>query len=275
MANVPTLPLNPQGSIPLLGFGTWELTGDDCPRGVEMALQCGYRHIDTADAYGNHVQVGEGIRASGVPRDQFFLTTKVWRDNLKYEDVLTSCSRFLKELGVEYIDLLLAHWPNNDIPFEDQFRGFKKLIDDGLIRACGVSNFTASRLQRALDLDIVPISNNQVEYHSLLNQKELHSFCKGKNITLTAYSPLARGKVAENPTMQEVAKKYGKSPAQIAIRWLLQKEIITIPKATSREHIESNFNVFDFQLSPEDFNTVDNIKEQNRLVSWEVGEFDK
>lgn len=275
MANVPTLPLNPQGAIPLLGFGTWELTGDDCPRGVEMALHCGYRHIDTADAYGNHVQVGEGIRASGVPREQFFLTTKVWRENLKYNDVLNSCQRFLEEIGVEYIDLLLAHWPNNDIRFDEQFRAFKKLIDDGLIRACGVSNFTASRLQRALDLDIVPISDNQVEYHPLLNQKELHQFCKKNNVVLTAYSPLARGKVAENPTMQEVAKKYGKSPAQIAIRWLLQKEIVTIPKATSREHIESNFDVFSFELSPEDFNTIDNIKDTQRLVSWEVGEFDK
>ena len=275
MPQIPTLPIAPQGQIPLLGFGTWQLSGDQARDAVHAALDFGYRHIDTAIGYGNHVPVGAGIRASGVPREAIFLTTKVPRENLHYADVIARCEQSLKEIQVDYLDLYLVHWPNNDIPMDETFRAMHDLIDRGRIRACGVSNFTASRLERALALDIVPIGNNQVEYHPFLNQKDLDRLCREQGVTLTAYSPLAQGKVADDPLLQGIARKYGKTPAQVTLRWLLDKEIVAIPKSASRERIASNLDIFDFDLAPEDFEAIDDRQVWDRLIRWDVAEFDR
>ena len=259
----------------MLGFGTWRLAGEQCRSAIETALNVGYRHIDTADGYGNQQPVGAAVRSAGVPREELFITSKVGRDDIRWQGVIDICQKALRELEVDYLDLFLVHWPNTNIPMDETFGGMRKLLDDGLIRACGVSNFTASRLERALALKIAPISVNQVEYHPLLNQKDLHECCKRHGVVLTAYSPLAQGKIGQNEIIRSVAQKYGRTAEQVTLRWLLQREIVAIPKASSRAHIESNFNVFDFTLSPEDFNRIDNINAWERLITWDVAEFDR
>lgn len=273
MTAVPTLPLTPQGRIPLMGFGTWPLKAEACREAVETALACGYRHLDTADMYANQEDVGAAIQASEIPREQIFLTTKVWRDQLHADGVLQTCDRALRQLRTDYLDLLLIHWPNNEIPLAETLRAMATLMDDGRIRACGVSNFTARRLEQALALDIVPISNNQVEYHPLLNQKVLHRFCQENGVVLTAYSPLAQGEVEKDALLQSIAGKYHKTPSQVALRWLLQRQIVAVPKASSRAHIESNFAILDFELSPEDFHAIDDRDIWVRQTNWDVGEF--
>src|SRR5262249_14926988 len=155
------------------------------------------------------------------------------------------------------------------------FRAMARLIEDGRIRACGVSNFTASRLDRALKLGIAPIAVNQVEYHPFLNQKDLDRFCKDKGVVPTAYSPLAKGKVPDDPLLNSIAGKYGKTPAQITLRWLFEREIVAIPKSSSRERIETNFRILDFELDPDDFEAIDNTGRWERLINWDVAEFDR
>jgi diketogulonate reductase-like aldo/keto reductase len=273
--NIPTLPLKPQGEIPILGFGTYPMKGEECQKAVETALEEGYRHLDTADNYGNQEAVGAAIQNSGVGRGELFVTTKVPRERLRHDDVIRTCENSLRELRTDYLDLFLVHWPNNDIPMEETFRAMARLIEGGQIRAFGVSNFTASRLEKALALEIAPISMNQVEYHPLLNQKDLHRFCEENGVALTAYSPLAQGKIADEPAVQEVARRVGKTPGQVTLRWLLQRGIIAIPKASSRGHIRENLEVFDFELSPEDFQAMDNINKWVRLINWEVAEFER
>jgi diketogulonate reductase-like aldo/keto reductase len=272
---IPALPLAPQGSIPLLGFGTFPMKGDECRQAVRTALECGYRHIDAADAYGNHEAVGAGIRDSGIPREEIFLVTKVMRDRLRYDDFIEAGERSLRELKTDYLDLLLIHWPNNDVPLEETLRALSHLRLKGKINAAGVSNFTAKRLERALALDILPIGVNQVEYHPFLNQKALHQFCKENDVILTAYSPLAQGKVSEDSALQQIGSKYGKSAAQVAIRWLIQKGIVAIPKASSREHIRSNLDSIHFELTLEDFDAVDGMDRGLRLINWDVADFDR
>jgi diketogulonate reductase-like aldo/keto reductase len=251
------------------------MKGTECQRAVEAALACGYRHIDTADIYGNQDAVGAAIRSAGVPREELFLTSKVWRDHLRQDDVLRSCDRICRQLGIDMVDLLLIHWPNKEIHLAETLRAMNRLIELERIRACGVSNFTAPRLEHALSLGIVPISVNQVEYHPFLNQKSLHRFCQEQEVVVTAYAPLAQGKVAEEPAIQQVAERYGKTPAQITLRWLIQRGIAAIPKASRPEHIESNFQVFDFELSEADFQILDSLDRGLRLLNWDVAEFDR
>jgi diketogulonate reductase-like aldo/keto reductase len=275
MTDIPNVSLNPQGEMPMLGFGTYPMKGEESRRAVEIALECGYRHLDTALAYDNHIPVGEGMKASGVPREAIFLTTKVMRDRLHYPDVLRACEQSLKELQTDYLDQFLVHWPNNDIPMEETFRAMAELIERGLIRTCGVSNFTASRLKKAIALGLAPISVNQVEYHPFLNQKDLHRFCVEMGVVVTAYSPLAQGKIAGDELLESIGRKYGKSAAQITLRWLLQRGIVSIPKSASRERIEGNLEIFDFELSPDDFTAIDDRDIWKRLINWDVADFDK
>lgn len=275
MKPIPTRPLKPQGEIPLMGFGTYPMKGDECRQAVETALECGYRHLDTADAYGNHDAVAEAVAASGVPREELFLTSKIMRDRLRHDEFLRAGDRILKELRTDYLDLLLIHWPNNEIPMEETLRAMARLLDEGKIRAAGVSNFTVKRLGRALALDLAPISVNQVEYHPFLNQKGLHRFCEENGVVVTAYSPLAQGKVAEDPTLQRIAERLGRTASQVTLRWLFQRGIVAIPKASSRKHAESNLGVLDFELSLDDFNAIDNLGRWERLITWDVADFDE
>ncbi len=275
MNSAPSLPLASSGSIPMRGYGTWSLQNDEGQRVIESALEVGYRHLDTADGYDTHREVGRAIRQSGIARDQLFVTTKVGRDHIGYSDIIDVCHRSLEELQLDYLDLYLVHWPNNDIPMEETFRGMQKLLDEGLIRNCGVSNFTTSRLEKAVAVSSAPIAVNQVEYHPHLNQRELHDCCRRHGIVLAAFSPLVQPKVREDGRLQAIGGHYGKSGAQVILRWLFERGIVAITRGGSRAHQEENFDVLDFELSHFDFDSVDNIADWNRHITWEVGEFDK
>jgi diketogulonate reductase-like aldo/keto reductase len=260
--------------VPLLGFGTWQLQGDECVQAVETALEVGYRHIDTADAYGNHQQVAEAIKNSGISRRELFITTKVWRDKLEKEQVIDSANRFLEELQTPYIDLLLIHWPNNEVPIEESLEGFAQLLEDKKIKAIGVSNFTIRHLQQALDTD-VPVVNNQIELHPTFNQKELRQFCKNNKISITAYSPIGRANDLEQPIILRLADKYGVSPSQVILNWIISQQIIAIPKSSTRDHIEDNFKAIDWELSDDDMLTIEQIPQGERMGNPTFAEFDQ
>lgn len=262
------IPLH-NGSIPLIGFGTWRLRGDECRQAVETALECGYRHIDTAAAYDNQPAVGAALRAGIVPRSDLFLTTKVGPDRLRHDDVLAAAEDALRELATDYLDLFLIHWPNADVPMAETFAAMARLIDEGAIRNCGVSNFTAGRLAEAAALGVAPISVNQVEYHPHLNQKGLHRACREMGVALTSYSPFAKGRIPLDGRLAEVGARYGRSPHQVALRWLFQRGIPAIPKATGIEHIRENLGVSDWALSEDDFTVIDNLGHWDRLLPWE------
>ena len=254
--------------IPKLGFGTWKLTGKQCISAVSKALEVGYRHIDTAQIYGNEAEVGQALASSEIARTEIFLTTKVWRDHLDFKELLVSVSKSLENLKVDFIDLLLIHWPNPDYPLKETFSALKELVDTKKVRYVGVSNFTVKLMREAKKLYPALICN-QVEYHPFLSQKSVLKELKKNKMFLTAYSPLARGKVFTHRILRSIAKKYKKTPGQVALRWLLdQKDIIVIPKSKNKSYIKSNFDIFDFKLSGEDTKIINNLQKQNkRLVN--------
>ena len=236
--------------IPALGFGTWKLSGPDCIAALRLALATGYRHIDTAQIYENEAEVGTALKESGVPRGDIFLTTKVWMTNLGARQMSASVEDSLRKLQTDYVDLLLIHWPSEDVPFAEQLQALAKLRDAGKARLIGVSNFPVALMREAVDNLGCPLACNQVEYHPYLSQKPVLDFTRTHDMLLTAYSPLARGKVAESKTLQEISARHGKSPGQVTLRWLLQQDgVAAIPKAASPGNIRANFDIFDFELS--------------------------
>ncbi len=257
--------------IPALGFGTWELNGKTCENAVKTALELGYNHIDTAEIYFNQKEVGKAL--SQFDRKKIFLTSKVWTANLKHDSVLKACDSTLKDLQTDYLDLYLIHWPNKKIPIKETLSALKTLVDSGKVKSIGVSNFTIAHIKEALQLEETPIVNNQVEFHPYLFQKDLLEFCQSKKIVLTAYSPLGRKKILNDKTILELSKKYNKTPAQICLNWVLQKGCVAIPKASSKEHIAENLNVFDFTISTEDCNKIDSLGNSKRIVNPLFGEF--
>ncbi len=265
----------PQGlnaTKPVLGLGTWQLTGKECIRGVEAALRMGYAHIDTADIYGNHREVAQGIEDSGVARGDFFLTTKVWNNMHKHDDVIESGERFLEELGVEYVDLLLIHWPMRNVPVEETLKAMDELKSRGITRAVGVSNFTIHHIDDALKSG-VEIVNNQVEIRPTLNQKALRDHCAANNISVTAYSSL-RGGDTESPLIVELAGKYGKTAPQIIINWVIARGMIAIPKSSKVERIKENFEAMDFEIEEADLARIDALPQKNRSNNPSFGDFD-
>ena len=254
--------------VPALGLGTWLLEGEACVRSVERALEIGYRHIDTAQVYENEKEVGRGLNQSELDRDDFFLTTKVWRENLEPERVRTSTEQSLKKLGVDYVDLLLVHWPSDEVPVEKTLEAMRKLQEEGKTRYIGVSNFPPARLEEALE--VAPLFCNQVEYHPFLSQDELLEVMRPKGMLLTAYSPIARGKVVGDETLGAIGEAHGKSAVQVTLRWLLQQEhVAAIPKAANEDHLASNFDIFDFELSDEEMERIFSLARGQRLVSPE------
>jgi 2,5-diketo-D-gluconate reductase B len=239
-------------SVPALGLGTWQLTGQSCRETVEVALEMGYRHIDTAQAYGNERQVGLGMDAAAVDREDVFLTTKLDGSNRDERSVRRSTRESLNKLGTDYLDLLLIHWPNTPwmAPLSETLGAMNDLVEEGLVRHIGVSNFSPSLLDKARDISSTPIFTDQVQYHPYWDQRKLLDYCRIHDVLLTAYSPLARGGVLDDPALVQIGNRYGKSPAQVALRWLVQQEgVAAIPKASSREHLEANLAVFDFELT--------------------------
>ena len=253
--------------ISKLGLGTWQLHNEAAISAVSHALKIGLRHIDTAQIYNNEEWVGEALRQSPVPREDIFLTTKLWETHLKGESsLLKGAEKSLKKLKTDYVDLLLIHWPFPGIPLKECLQAMEKLKKNGKIRAIGVSNFTSKMLEETLK--ICPhIVTNQVEYHPLLNQDKLLKAAKTHHIFLTAYSPLARGHVMKIQQLKTIGKKYGKNPAQIALRWLVEQEnVACIFKSASLQRIESNCNIFDFALNPKDKKMIQQLTHNNKRI---------
>jgi len=254
--------------IPKLGLGTWQNEDpEECANSVKTALEMGYKHIDTAQIYGNEEHVGKGLEEAEVDREDYFLASKVWTDQLERENVIESTKESLEKLGVESVDLMYVHWPSGEYDPQDTLKGFKELIHSGEIKAIGISNFTPEQVDKAMEIAPKHIIANQVEMHPLLQQEELLEKCREHDIKLVAYSPLARGKVFDIPELNEIAEKYGVSEAQVSLAWLMQKEgVVVIPKATGEDHIRDNYNALDLELDEEDVEKIDSIEREERQV---------
>jgi 2,5-diketo-D-gluconate reductase B len=262
--------LTVQGSeIPRIGLGTWQLRGRAASDGVRDALEIGYRHVDTARAYGNEAQVGAGIAASGVDRGEVFLTTKIGPSDAEPARLKRAAEDSLRSLGTDYVDLLLLHWPSHTVPLEHTMQALRELQEQGRIRHPGVSNFPAGMLERALE--VVPLLADQVEYHPFLGQDALLGMVGERDMTLTAYSPLAQGKVARDRTLTEIGQEHGKSAGQVALRWLIEQPHVTaVPKASSHERRVENLDVFDFALTDSDRERIAALRKDQRRIdpSW-------
>ena len=259
------------GEMPILGLGTWELTGEECTQAVDAALRMGYRHIDTASMYGNEEQVGNGMKASGVDRGAVFLTTKLSVENVKADGVRRSCDRSLQLLDTDYLDLLLIHWPDKNVPLAETFGAMAELKSEGKTRHVGVSNFTIKYMGRALDVSAEAIFCNQIEYHPYIKQGPIMKFCREHDVPVVAYSPLASGQVLKDETLAEIGRKHDKSPAQVALRWVLrQTGVAAVPKSTSEEHLRQNLEVFDFELDKDDLAAIGALEHDGRIIdpSW-------
>lgn len=260
--------------VPAVGMGTWRLTGRECRRAVADALELGYRHIDTAQAYDNEADVGAAIAEADVPRDELFVATKLDGDHRAYEDVVAGVEASLDRLGLDKVDLLYVHWPNDStpvvgellpdwidvprllapraasVPIGETLDAMATLREEGLVDHLGVSNFGPKRLAAARERAGAPLLADQVQYHPYWDQSDLLDYCLREDVLLTAYSPLGQGGVLDDERLRRIGDRYGKSPAQVAIRWLVQQAgVCTIPKATSREHLAANLDVFDFELT--------------------------
>jgi len=251
--------------VPAVGFGTWLVTGQDAIEGVRDALEIGYRHIDTARAYENEREVGRGIADSGVPRNEIFITTKVPPDAATADELDRVADESLEWLGIDQLDLLLLHWPNPDVPLEETLAALDRVREDGRTREIGVSNFPAGLLEQAVEL--APIFCNQVEYHPFLDQSRVLEVARERDLLVTAYSPLARGKVTDDETLQQIGAKHGKSAGQAAMRWLLdQPGVSVIPKASSHERRRENIQVFDFTLDADDREQIARLPKDLRAI---------
>jgi 2,5-diketo-D-gluconate reductase B len=251
-------------SMPVLGLGTWRLAGATCERIVSAAVELGYRLIDTAERYGNEKEIGRAI--ARFDRTSLFLTSKVRSENLRAPDVIRACTQSLDRLGTSYLDLYLIHWPNDEVAIAETMDGLGELVERGLVRSVGASNFDVGRLREAMAASEIPICNDQVEYHPYRPRRQLPQFCAEHHIALSAYSPLAKGRVFGDPTLTRIGRRYGKSPGQVSLRWLLQKGAIAIPKAGSIEHLRANRDLDGWGLSEQEMQEIDNIGLEMRLV---------
>ena len=244
-------------SVPKIGLGTWQLGGETCYDAVATALEAGYRHIDTAQAYGNEAQVGRAVADSPVAREEIFLTTKVDPRNRGYDDVVASVRESVSKLGVDGADLLLLHWPNPLADLETVLDAMNVVRDGGLTRHVGVSNFGVDRLKRARRLSEAPIFTNQVLFHPFHPQRDLLRYCQNEDVLLTAYSPLAQGEILDDDLLGRLGRQYGKSPAQVALRWATRhRNVAALTRSTSREHLRENLDIFDFSLSREEIDRI-------------------
>ncbi len=253
--------------MPILGLGTWENDdADQCAESVRTALEMGYRHIDTAQAYRNEQAVGRGLAEADVDREDVFLATKVWISELSHDDVIETTENSLERLGVDHVDLLYIHWPSGEYDPEGTISAFNQLFDEGKIERFGVSNFEPEHVEEAREHAEMPVFANQVELHPLLPQDELREFAAGTDLELVAYSPLARGQVFENDTITDIAEAHDASPAQVSLAWLREKGVTTIPKATSEAHIRDNWESIGLELDAEAVDRIDAIRERDRRV---------
>ncbi len=252
--------------VPSLGFGTFRLGGQACRDAVLHALHIGYRHIDTAQMYDNEELVGQALASSGVSREDYFLTTKIGNGNHAAPNVLSSTDESLRKLGVDYLDLLLIHWPIQTVPLGETLGAMLDLQDQGKVRHIGLSNATSSIIAEAEKH--ARIFANQIEYHPLLGQERLRGMAREHDFMITAYSPLAMGKVADYTVINDIGSELGVSPMAVALAWLLEQDkVVPIPKATSEDHIADNFTALDVRLSPEQIAAIDALPKDRRLVN--------
>lgn len=265
----PYITLNNGITMPQLGLGVWQTKdGEEVETAVGAALKTGYRLIDTAAIYGNEEGVGRAIEASGIPREELFITTKVWNADQGYDSTLAAFDKSLQRLGLDYVDLYLIHWP---LPAADKYidtwKALEKLYNDKKVRAIGVSNFTPEYLERLLNETTIVPAVNQIELHPYFSQTETREYCKNHDIVVESYSPLGStsSDLLHDETLQRIAEQYGRTIAQVIIRWHLQHELIVIPKSVHPDRIAQNFDVFDFELSPEDMATIDDLNRDARV----------
>lgn len=236
--------------IPAIGFGTFRMPGADVLRMVPAVLKLGYRHVDTAQIYGNEAEVGEAIKNSGVSRGDIFLTTKVWVDKYKHDDFVKSVDESLSKLKTDYVDLLLLHWPKSDVPLAERIGALNEVREAGKVRNIGVSNFSSALMAESVKLSKAPIVTNQIEYHPYLDQSIVLKAARESGMSITAYYAMADGKIINDPVVKDIAAAHGKSEAQIVLRWLIQQEgVITLSKTVSEERARNNFEIFDFELT--------------------------
>ena len=258
--------------MPVLGLGTWQLTGSACERVVRTALEIGYRHIDTAEMYGNEGEIGQALAKAQVQREDLFITTKIWTNHLRARDVGPTVESSLRKLRTEHVDLLLIHWPNPSVPIGETLGAMQKLQASGKTRAIGVSNFPVALMREAVERLRVPVACNQVEYHVRLDQRPVLDYAQRHHLAVVAYCPLGRGRLVDHPVLTRIGRKHGKSAAQVALRWLIQQPgVAAIPKASSERNLRANFEIFDFALDAEDQAAVDGLRAKERIVDMGIG----
>jgi len=270
IAQAPLLPAN-GAMVPAIGLGTYRMRGADCVRAVETALSVGYRHIDTAAMYDNEAEIGQAVRASGIPRDEIFLTTKVWTNNIGAGDLQKSARESLRLMQLERVDLLLIHWPNRDIPLQASIGALCEAKQLGLTRHIGVANFPSEMLEQAIQLAAghgEKIAVNQCEYHPRLDQSKLLAACRARGVLFTSYCPIGQGGLASDPTVEDIARRAGKAPGQVVLRWHMQQGgVAAIPKSSQPRHLAENLDVFDFSLADADMTALSSMAVRSgRLV---------
>jgi 2,5-diketo-D-gluconate reductase A len=266
MATVPTITLNNGIEIPQIGFGVYQVPPEETRDAVQAALEVGYRHIDTAEMYGNEKGVGEGIRASGVPREEVFVTSKLNNGFHAHDDALKAFDGTLEALGSDYVDLFLIHWPlpGIDVDYVETWKALEEIYESGRAKSIGVSNFNAHHLRKLHgETEVVP-AVNQIEVHPYLAQDELRAFNAQHQIATEAWSPIAQGKVLDDPTILRVAERYGKTASQVTLRWHVQRGDIVFPKSVTRSRVEENFDIFDFELSEDDLREITALDRNER-----------
>ncbi|MFP4352541.1 MAG: aldo/keto reductase [Puniceicoccaceae bacterium] len=252
--------------VPALGFGTFELKGAICRNAVAEAIETGYRHLDTARAYGNEVEVGEAVRDTGFPRGQLFITTKVWREDLSPHGIRSAVEGSLNALRTDYLDLVLIHWPNPATSLEESIETFRIFQEAGKILHYGVSNFPSALFEEACVYG--DIFCNQVEYHPLLKQDKVLAGVRRRKAALTAYSPLAQGEAIGYPELEAIGERHGKSSEQVALRWLIEQDnVLVIPRSSNPDHIQNNFDIFDFGLDAEDKDRIAKLPKDKRQIN--------
>jgi len=258
------------GPMPTVGFGTWPLKGAECRSLVAEAIAAGYRAIDTAQAYGNEADVGLGLKDAALPRGEIFVTTKIWPDRIKGKMIGPALAESLDNLGLDFVDLLLIHWPNPDVPVAETLAAMDVEREAGRVRHIGVSNFNTALLAEALATG-VPLLCNQVEFHPFLDQSKILAAVQKAGMKLIAYSPLARGRVGKSEVLREIAGRLGRTPAQVALRWIIEHDGVGYAaKASSRQRIEENLDVFSFGLTAADRNAIDEVADGGRVVNMSI-----
>jgi diketogulonate reductase-like aldo/keto reductase len=252
--------------IPAIGLGVMTLKEETCIKAVDAALRMGYRHVDTAQMYGNERETGEGLRASGVPREQVFVTTKVWHDRQRAGDFERSVDESLGRLGLSYVDLLLIHWPNKDVPLAESIGALCRTKRDGRAKHIGVANFTVALIDEAAKLAGEPLVTNQIEVHPFIDRSKVIAASRRHGLSITAYCPVARGAAPGDEVLARIGAVHGKSPAQVSLRYLVQQGIIPIPRSSNPQHLADNLAVFDFALSEAEMAELARLKSANKRI---------